>query len=217
MKRRMLVAGLAAALMCGQTVLGEGVGLTAEVGSLGFGGDITMGLGDRVNARVGVNWWSFDVDILMDEATVKGSVDLLTFPVLLDWHCFGGGFRVSAGPVINQNKITLSVTPDSILSLGDTDYTIQSLDGSITFDSVGGYLGIGYGNAVSADGHWFFACDFGVLYHGTPTVTATARAGDPLLQDLVNRDLQKEVADLQDDIDGLRYYPVISIGLSYRF
>lgn len=217
MKTRMLAMVVAAAMMVGQSVLAEGVALTAKVGSLGVGGDLTFGLGQSVNARVGFNWVNYDRDFDMDEATVEGAVDFLTIPVLLDWHCFGGGFRLSAGPVINKNKVTLSAEPNGILELENTDYQVDSLDGSVTVDDLGAYLGIGYGNAVGSDGHWFFACDFGVMYQGEPSVEATAKASNPALQELLNRDLQKEVADFQDDISWFRFYPVISVGLSYRF
>jgi len=209
------VAGIAAfvALSC----RAQGLGVSARVSTLGLGGEATLGLAPSLNLRVGYNWFSYDVDVLLDEADVTGELKLQTVPLLFDWHPFKGGFRFSLGTVLNQNEIKLTAKPNEKLELEGTEYEILRLDGKIEFDELSGYVGIGYGNAVSKDGRWHFVCDFGLLYHGQPKASATATAANPDLQALLDADLNKEVADFEDDISGIVVYPVIALGLSCRF
>ena len=205
-----ITAGLAAA----QTT---GVGIAAKVGTLGYGGDLTIGLGQYLSFRGGYNTLALKRDVDLDEATVKGKLAWQTIPLLLDWHPWGQGFRVSAGGVINDNAIKLSADMKQTLELENTEYSVESLDGSITFNRGSLYLGIGYGNAAGTDGRWHFACDFGVMYHGEPEVNAHATARDPAQQANLDRDLQMETDNLQHDMKGFQYYPVIAVGVSYAF
>jgi hypothetical protein len=55
------------------------------------------------------------------------------------------------------------------------------------------------------------------MFQGEPQVDAQATASDPALQPYVDEALSKEVADIQDDASAFKYYPVISVGVSYRF
>jgi len=192
-------------------------GLTAKVGTLGVGADATLRLTDKVNGRVGVNAFSFDHDVDIDNDTLQGSVDLLTIPILIDWHPKKQGFRISAGVVINDNEIGLSTEPGDTIELNGVEFQLGSLNGSITFDNVGYYVGIGTGNACGQDDRWHFSCDFGVMYHGEPDVNATAVAADEPLQSAVDSALAVEVDDLQDDLKSVVVYPVFSVGVSYSF
>ena len=62
-----ITAGLAAA----QTT---GVGIAAKVGTLGYGGDLTIGLGQYLSFRGGYNTLALKRDVDLDEATVKGKL-----------------------------------------------------------------------------------------------------------------------------------------------
>jgi hypothetical protein len=140
-----------------------------------------------------------------------------TIPVLLDWHCFQGGFRISGGMVMNNNEVKLTTQPGTVLELDGQTFRVESVDGRVTFDDYAPYAGIGYGNAVGKNDRWNFACEFGVLFQGEPKAEATAKASNPSAQRALNRALQNEIDDYQDDIKGFAYWPVISIGVSYRF
>jgi hypothetical protein len=55
------------------------------------------------------------------------------------------------------------------------------------------------------------------MFQGEPKVAASATASDPALQPYVDQALANEVADIQDDASVFQFYPVISVGVSYRF
>lgn len=66
------------------------------------------------------------------------------------------------------------------------------------------------------DSNWTFFLDLGVAYQGAADVRPAASgavAGDPEFQ----RNLQQEEEDLKDDLDRFTYYPVIALGLTYKF
>lgn len=194
-----------------------GVGVTAKIGTLGFGVDATIGASDYLGFRVGVNTMSLGPSISRDEGTITTDLDWLSYGVLADLHPFGGGFRISGGGLINKNKFKLKADLTKSVELDGQQYSLTDMSGEITFSELAPYFGIGYGNAVGADGNWHFSCDFGVMFQGSPKIAATATASDPALQPIVDEALANELKDIQNDANAFKYYPVISVGVSYRF
>lgn len=194
------------------------VGITAKAGTLGLGADLTVGLvASRLNARAGINGFTYAREFEMEDADVEAELDWMTIPILLDWHPAGGGFRISSGPVINNNEISLSADPNVPIELEDKEYDIAGLDGAIAFDDASFYFGIGYGNAAASEGRWHFACDFGVMYHGEPDATASATAQNAAVQTELNNALAEEVEQFEEDARAFQFYPVVSMGVSFAF
>lgn len=194
-----------------------GVGLTVKAGTLGAGLEATVGANDYLGFRFGVNAMSFGPRVLTDEGTINTDMEWLSYGALVDIHPFGGGFRISGGGLINKNKFKMTADLDEPVDLNGVEYQLGDLNGEVTFEELAPYAGIGFGNAVGADGRWHFSCDFGILFQGAPKLEATARASDPALQEVVDRALAAELEDIQEDMDAFQWYPVISVGVSYRF
>ena len=218
MKEGIRMAGAAAVLVLLAGSTWAGVGVTLKAGTLGLGADVTFPLvASNLNFRAGYNGAALNLDVDLDEAACDGKITWSTIPILLDWHPGGGDFRLSGGVVINNNKVVLSATPTQAFELNDVEYSIEGVDGDITFEQVAWYIGIGGGNAL-AEGRVHVAIDFGVMFQGKPTAAATATASIPALQDAINADLQTEVDEFQKDyLDSFVIYPVISMGISFTF
>lgn len=94
-----------------------------------------------------------------------------------------------------------------------TAYSIagETLALEAKFPSVRPCLGIGYGHSVSKGLRLFM--DLGVAY-GKPKATLTASEG---LTTAAGADIEIERKKLQDDLDKLKVWPVIKIGLGYTF
>jgi len=200
------------------------VGVTAKVGTLGLGGDVTVSLFEPLNIRAGGNILRYEWDGESNASggdtadKIKLKLNMENFPVLLDLHPFSGsGFRISGGAVFNNNEVTLSAVPGRTVEINDREYSITSLDGKIDFSKVAPYVGIGYGNAADRSSNWHFACEFGVMFMGTPEVTLHATASDPGLQPQLDADVEEQKKKYEDDVNILRIYPVISVGVSYTF
>ena len=91
------------------------------------------------------------------------------------------------------------------------------MNGSLSFQKVGAYLGIGFGNAASEDSHWHFAMDAGLLFHGGPDVSLSGSTSNAALDALLAVDLEIEEQDVEDELSDFRVYPVLSLGVSYAF
>jgi hypothetical protein len=194
-----------------------GVGLTAKIGTLGLGLEATVGASDYLGFRFGINGMSAGPTVLTDEGSIDTDMEWLSYGALVDIHPFGGGFRLSGGGLINKNKFKMNADMTEPVDLNGVEYYLSDLSGSVTFEELAPYAGIGFGNAVGADGRWHFSFDLGVMFQGTPKVEASATASDPSIQGVVDDALAAEVADIQEKAENFTLYPVISIGLSYRF
>ena len=161
----------------------------------------------------------YDVDY---DAKVK----LQTIGALADWHPWGSGFRVSVGAYYNKTRLTLHARPTagSTINLGGESFALgselQSADARVRFRKTAPYVGIGWGNASSKTNTWSVVADLGVLYQQTPrsTLTATcAPTADAAVCDRIQSRAAVEQAELRDGLADFRWYPVVSIGLAYRF
>jgi hypothetical protein len=196
-----------------------GLAIAGKAGTLGLGGELATAITSGVNARVGINALSFDYEGEAEDVEYDVGVDLLSFPAVIDLYPFNGPFRISGGALLNRNEIDLRARPTASEEIGGTVYTaaeIGTLHGDVEFDDIAPYLGIGWGNALDGDQKWGFLCDFGVAYIGSPHVSLSANgalASDPTFQ----QDLEREKDDIKDKWRRYRFYPVVSVGLFFRF
>ena len=192
----------------------DGFGLGVKAGTLGFGVEGTFGLSENLNLRTGINDYSYSQDETEGGIRYDGKLELSTIALLLDWHPFAGTFRLSAGLMNNKNALRLSATPTANQTIGGTSYTpadIGTLSGDVTFKSTAPYAGIGWGNAARR-GRFGGVFEIGAMFQGKPKVSLRASGG------LVSQaDLNAEAQEAQTDLDDFKIYPVISLGLSYRF
>lgn len=198
------------------------VGATLKVGTLGVGADMTIGISKKLNARANVNYFNYGKTITDDEdgsggETIKPKLNLLTMGALLDWHPWAQGFRISAGLYLNKNKLDLTAETDETVEINDHEYSVSDLGGKVDFNSVAPYLGIGYGNAVQANGRWHFSFDIGALFSGSPHAALWATSSDPALQAQLDADIAEELQDIEDDLEVFTIHPVVSLGVSYLF
>jgi len=196
------------------------IALGVKASTLGVGAEGTVGLLRGLNLRAGANVLWFDYEVNTSDIDYDLDVDLLSFPILLDWHPFKkSAFRISAGMLINQNEADAEASSQAIYTIGGTDYTaaeVGTLSGHVDFNEVAPYVGIGWGNAVGKNKNWSFSCDFGVVYQGAANIDLTASgpiASDPTFQ----ANLAQERKELEDELDDYKYYPVISLGVTYKF
>jgi hypothetical protein len=61
------------------------------------------------------------------------------------------------------------------------------------------------------------ALDLGLMFTGSPSVRIDGTVANPALEDAFREDLERERADLQEEMSDARYFPVVSVGVSYRF
>ncbi len=217
MNKAVIGAAVAGAMMASAVAQAD-VGMGVKGGTLGGGMEITTGLTESINARVGFNTYSYSTSGTESDIDYDVDFNLQTTSAILDWHPFKGTFRLSAGYVFNNNTIEMTGKPTNGIDyeIGGTEYSLDSLDGEVEFTS-GAYVGMGWGNAGRGKG---FGMNFeiGAFYQGSPDLTLTAKGSSSVVDDPdFKRDLAREEADAQDDIAEYEWYPVISLGMSYTF
>jgi hypothetical protein len=135
---------------------------------------------------------------------------------------------LSAGAIYNDTRIDGSslVPASGVYDIGGVPVPaslVGTLDGQIKFDPVVPYAGLGWGNAVGPGRRVRFAADLGAIFQGKGKATLTPRipAGSPLNAPVARQALQvlldREQAEIEKDVADYTVYPVVSIGISYRF
>jgi hypothetical protein len=193
-----------------------GLAISGKMGTLGFGGELTTGVARDVNARVGFNTLDLDLDEEIDDIEYDIGLDFSSFSALVDWHVFHDSFRISGGVLSLDHEFDLEArgTPGESEDIGGTDYdwaVIDTLSGSVEFDDLAPYVGIGWGDTLGRNKRWGFYTDFGVAFAGSPDVKLSASGP------VAAADLARERDEIEDELDILEFYPVLSIGLFYRF
>jgi hypothetical protein len=205
------------------------VAVTAKGGTLGGGVELTVGLAPQWNVRLGGNAFDYtdnrrEVSGIFYDATAH----LRTASALLDLHPGGGEFRLSAGAFYNDTRIDgNSLVPASgFYDIGGVPVPasqLGTLNGQIKFDPVVPYVGFGWGNAVGPGRRLRFAADLGAMFQGKGKATLTPQipAGSVLNNSIARAALQvlldREEGEIEHDVADYTVYPVVSIGLSYRF
>ncbi len=102
---------------------------------------------------------------------------------------------------------------------------LATLDADVDINnSVSPYVGIGGGNPVGEGKGLGFWWNTGVVFGGSPDVTVTPNISNEVPAELRNEAeaaantlVANEEQDIEDDLDFVSVYPVISLGISYQF
>jgi hypothetical protein len=196
------------------------IALGIKGGTAGLGGEVIVGILDNLNFRTGYNTFSYEGNSTESDIDYDYKLKLNSLPILIDLHPFGGGFRVTSGIFINNNEVTGAAEPTgTTIEVGEGTYNVAdvgTLNAKIDFNTAAPYLGIGWGNAVGKGSPLTIMFDIGIMFQGSPKVSLNATgniASDVAFQE----NLDREISDLKDDIESVQYYPIVSLGLAYRF
>ena len=209
----------------------ESVQVGVHGGTLGLGVSAGMDITDRVTARAMVNMLSLDYEETESDTEYAGDLDLQTFGLVGDWHPLGGGFRVSGGLFLNNNEVSATAQGEDV-EINDKTYASASLETLLDFETFAPYFGAGWTSGASGDTGWSFAVDAGMLYQREPRLSVNGMLGgdcsfsvstdgdattDCTDQPTLEDDLEAEHADLAGELEDFKWYPVLAIGVSYRF
>jgi hypothetical protein len=223
MKNKITTVALIAGMLLAASAQAE-VGVTADIGTTGFGVRLSTPVQENLNARIGLNYLRYSYSQNTRDVDYDFKLKVQMFEALLDWFPMQSQFRVSAGLVYNGNQIESKGKPNNTGSytLSGNTYNASNagqIDGETDFRKVAPYLGIGWGNAMAKDKGWHFSSDLGVLFQGSPNTTLTNSGctfPDAQCAQLKN-DVAAENARLREETNSFRFYPVVRAGVSYKF
>lgn len=162
--------------------------------------------------------------------------------LILDYHPFAGRFRISGGLTFAQTKVKLSAdlqatvpdgfTPGKSYEFGGIEYRANGSSGNVhgeySWNTVQPYLGIGWSSDGDGDRSLYFTIDLGVNFIGSGSLSVGASSniesskdGGQTWQGVSNVDLEHSVREEGKDFfkiaDDLYVYPVLQLGVGYRF
>jgi len=212
-----------AAAALAATGLAQGQALTARIGTSGAGLEVGVGIGSHFGVRANVLGGSISHDEVDSGIRYDGKFKLSNGSLLLDLHPFAGSFRVSAGIAYNNNRMDASAVPqDGFIEINQVRYPAASvgrLDAAVRWDRASPYVGIGFGMRPAGAAGFFLSTDIGAFFQ-RPAVSLMGTCG-PALPALVCQQLQADVraeeAQLRNDFEDVNWYPVLAVGIGYRF
>lgn len=218
----------------------SGIGVGFKLGLAGIGFDVaTPIIPTRLNLRGGATFFSYNLnDTTSDGETINGTLKLQNSGIMVDWFPFRGSFRLSGGVTVYNNKGlsgSANVADGKSLTLGnDKYYASGPLTGTADFKlggNSGGRVSFGWGNLVPKPGHHFsFDTELGIEFVSAPTVNlafagniCTSAQGPgcespynastytPFLSDVTAEDNK-----LENDVNFVKFYPILSFGIGYK-
>ena len=191
-----------------------------KAGTPGLGLELTMGLLPNLNLREGINAFQYGISMEVNSIDYDFDLNLLNLPLLIDWHILESGFRITGGMVLNGNEIDLVSNVDGeLVIINNKAYPsdqVVTISGTMGFNYLTPYLGIGWGNAVGENNRFSIGLDLGIMFQGGPRASLSIDGplgSDPGFQE----DLDAEARAIEEDTDNYDFYPVIAVGLNLRF
>lgn len=223
-----ILTTITAAGFCSLLVIGaasvpayaEGLAIGAKASTQGTGVEVTASLSKRLNLRVGAQYFKFNRTFTKNGNSYNGKLKLKSFDALADWYIFGGSFRITGGAVVDRNTLDGIAAQSNSYNIGSQTFTsaeVGTLTGNIRFRKLSPYLGIGWGNPVAGDSNWTFMVDLGVIFTGTAKVSLSSSGGTFSNNPILLANIIKEENNIQNTLKFFKYYPVVSLGLAYKF
>lgn len=187
----------------------------ARAGTLGVGGEIAFEVNPFLTVRGVAQGGTFSYDDTVDGIEYDGDLKLGSYGIHADFKIIPSLYA-TVGVYANNNKLDLTARPTGPTEIGGMVYTPQqigTLTQKTTFEKTVPYLGLGWRTGI---GPAEFNLEAGAYMQGAPKVSLTADgsiSGNPAFQD----DLDREAAEIEDDLKDFKVYPAISAALRFKF
>lgn len=218
MKKTLFAVVAGSTLAFSVTVACADIGVNVKAGTLGAGIELSKGFSDKLSVGLALNSYNLKTTDKTSDVDYDFKFELQSAGLMANYHPFSGMFRLTAGVLVNNNELSLTGKPNASASytINGVTYTaanVGTLTGKVTFNKTAPYLGLGWGSRPN--GSFGLTADIGALYQGSPKLTldATGALADPALA----ADLQAERAKAESDLSDFKWYPVVSLGLYFRF
>ena len=213
---------LAAALAAISTAaLADGNQMYVRGGTMGVGVGYATALSERINARVGFNYFDYSRDQTYDDNRYGADLKFSSIEALADVY-LAGGFRLTGGAIYSANKVDLTARlgPGGSFTLnGNTYVGINSASAVVDLGRkrVAPYIGIGYSSRPNGGSGFGFYFDAGIV-HQSPQATISIDA-DPLVTSdpTFQANKAQEEGKLRDSVSSASNWPVVMVGMSYTF
>ena len=199
-------------------VFGQNYGVSLKLGTLGVHVEGHRSLNKNFNIHVGGSFFGYTYDkkaAAKDNYSLNADLSVFSFAVLADWFPFQtSSWRLSSGLSYNSLSPKIKATPEKEKVIGGDVYNkdnLGTLGVDISFNKIHPYVGLGFGNAADGSKGLGFLFDLGVYYMGSADVKLKAEG---LLEPTASPEQQEIV---KNNLSWLKWYPVLSFGIVYKF
>jgi len=204
---------------------GTPVDVGLRVGTLGPSIEVSKPINEKWSARLSYGNFSRSTSTASNDLNLAARLNMQHIGAIADYHPFGGGVRLSLGLFNNNQVVDFTAKANAgNFTFNGTKYALESVGsagGEVGFgNSLAPYLGLGWSSGSNNEGGLALAIDAGVLMNGAPITTFTVTCGAGLSTAQCNTlksDVSSEQDKLANDVKKFTVYPVISLGLNYRF
>lgn len=186
-----------------------------RIGSPGIGADLAYEVSPWIVVRGGAAFVPFDPEFEVSD--VDYEADLPTnASAALDVHLGGTGFRVSGGLFFLTEDLVLSAFGDGEVEIGDETFSFENtgrLEATGDYRGTAPFLSVGFGRAGGPGTGVFL--ELGAAFIGEPDVAITAENEDA--NAALQAALDRELDDLDDDLEDVSIYPILNLGVRFGF
>ncbi len=196
--------------------------LGPEVGTAGIGLSLEYKASRHFVIRTAFDNFEYDGDVKGDVLTYKGKFRLNTGSLFLDWHPWANGWLVSGGAYMGARDAGGGPQLQAVNVIGGRTFTLdeaRGINADVHIDQFAPTLALGWNNTFEHR-RWGFKALAGVVFSEQPTVTLSRLNGPPLppdIQALLDDAIKAEQQRIASHLDILKTYPLIELGVNYRF
>lgn len=184
-----------------------------SVSTLGVGIDISYRQNSFIAYRMSAFTQPFDTKIKLKGIQYKIDDSSRSVGLLLDIFPFKNTFRLSAGAYYFKQKAALSTSIDAINPI--YEQLINQTTGTATWECLAPYVGLGWESTQQAESSLGWHASLGALYMGKALVSF--QFPDVVIPKRYVERIQTEEDRIRSKVHTYTWYPVLSLGFTYRF
>lgn len=197
-----------------------GVAIGATVGTSGLGVEGQISLGPVFTLRGALDKLSHDFDVDYDGVDYGAELAFDTVGAFIDLHPLGNGLFISGGAYSGRRDIALLATPTQPVDLGGQTFSpsqVGTLEGRIKLDDIAPFVGLGWDDTFHRRSRWGLRALAGLAFSAEPQVALNSRGGTLSNDANLQARLHQEAARIVDQADGYGVFPIVQLGLNYKF
>ena len=183
----------------------DNIAIGPRLSTTGIGIEVSAQFCELLKVRSSISKLSYSTNLKNSTIHYKGTIENIVAPILLDYHPFADGFRISGGIAYQGFKMRVVARETQDKTLFGHKYTAKEIGtttGTFKFsNSIVPYLSMGYDSSVNVESGICFNAEIGMMYVGSPKfhVFTDSRFATEQL----NKDLQRDAEiKVQKNING---------------
>ncbi len=159
--------------------------------------------------RSPIYFFSYSGDVEYDGETGSGELDVFSFHLMGDYYIMNTGLRLSGG--VSFGGYELNANYANGITINGVDYNANLTGNLQQKNNIAPVLALGYNHTFK--NNWGFSAELGARITALELTATGQEALQPVDRDRFNR----EISDINDDLESIGVVPFLSLGVSYQF